>query len=99
MWTQAKIRRKPRSVKWARKTGLDVEITRLVSVEGGQNNAGTLGGASIVIIYEAKVLNGTARPRDDADAVCWYAADDPLPEIAFESTRKMLAAWIGAQRV
>jgi 8-oxo-dGTP diphosphatase len=74
-------------------TGLEVEITRLVGVEGGPDNPG----ASIVIIYEARVLNGTARPQDDADAVCWYEADDPLPEIAFESTRKMLAAWIEAQ--
>lgn len=75
-------------------TGLEVEITRLVGVEGSPDNPG----ASIVIIYEAKVLNGTARARDDADGIYWYAADDPLPEIAFESTQKMLAAWIETQR-
>lgn len=75
-------------------TGLEVEITRLVGVEGGPDNPG----ASIVIIYAAKVLNGTARPLDDVEAVCWYSADDPLPEIAFESTRQMITDWIERRR-
>ena len=75
-------------------TGLEVEITRLVGVEGGSNNTG----ASIVIIYEARVLNGIAHPLDDADAVLWVAADDPLPDLAFESTRTMISKWIAHQR-
>jgi ADP-ribose pyrophosphatase YjhB (NUDIX family) len=79
-------------------TGLNVEITRLVGIEGGSDKADASGGASIVIIYEANVLNGVARPLDDADAVLWIAANDPLPDIAFESTRTMIAAWIARQR-
>jgi 8-oxo-dGTP diphosphatase len=75
-------------------TGLSVEITRLVDVEGGSTDSG----ASIVIIYEGNVLNGTARPRDDADAVLWYGVDDPLPDIAFASTHTMIAEWLARQK-
>ena len=69
-------------------TGLDVAITRLIDVLGSNE-----GGASIVIIYGARVTGGQAAPHDDADAVMWYAADQPLPPIAFESTRQMLNIW------
>ena len=48
-------------------------------------------GASIIILYTAEVLGGVAQARDDADAIWWYAAGDPLPELAFESTHRMLA--------
>jgi len=75
-------------------TGLEIEITRLVSVEGGP---GTFG-ASIVIIYAASVVNGSARPQDDAEAVLWLSASDSLPELAFESTRTMLSVWLEHQR-
>jgi ADP-ribose pyrophosphatase YjhB (NUDIX family) len=74
-------------------TGLEVEITGLVDVLGGSGQIG----ASIVIIYAAHVVSGTARPLDDADAVLWYAAGDPVPELAFESTRVLLRAWIERQ--
>lgn len=70
-------------------TGLVVEITSLLDVQGGAAELG----ASIVIIYAARVLSGTAQPLDDADAVGWFGRDDTLPEIAFASTRTMLAAW------
>ncbi|MBN1201146.1 MAG: NUDIX hydrolase [Anaerolineae bacterium] len=75
-------------------TGLDVEITRLLDVQG----APAALGASIVIIFAARVTGGTATPQDDAEAIMWYAASDPLPELAFDSTRQMLRAWIGSQR-
>jgi 8-oxo-dGTP diphosphatase len=75
-------------------TGLEIESTRLVSVEG---SPGTFG-ASIVIVYAASVANGAARPQDDAEAVLWLSASDPLPELAFDSTRMMLDAWLAEQR-
>ncbi|MBN2304750.1 MAG: NUDIX hydrolase [Anaerolineae bacterium] len=79
-------------------TGLEIAITRLIDVQGGPTqNSSAHHGASIVIIYGARVVNGTAEPRDDADAVLWYAASDPLPDIAFESTRTMLETWIAKQ--
>src|SRR5512139_4037351 len=71
-------------------TGLDVEITDLVDVQSGPHTLG----ASIVIIYAARVISGTAQPLDDADAVLWLAATDPLPDLAFESTRRMLDQWL-----
>ncbi len=74
-------------------TGLDVKITRLIDVEG---NTDTSGDASIVIIYEARILNGVENPQDDADALLWLSANDPIPEIAFESTHRMLATWAAA---
>jgi len=75
-------------------TGLEVEITRLVSVE---SNPG-ISGASIVIVYAASVVNGVARPQDDAEDVLWLSAFDPLPELAFDSTRTVLSAWLENQR-
>lgn len=75
-------------------TGLEIEITQLVDVQAGPGSLG----ASIVIIYAATVISGTARARDDAEAVLWYAAADPLPELAFESTRRMITAWVEQQR-
>jgi len=75
-------------------TGLEIDITRLVGVEG---SPGTFG-ASIVIVYAASVVNGAARPQDDAEAVLWLSVSDPLPELAFESTRTMLNAWLEHQR-
>ncbi len=74
-------------------TGLAIEITRLIDVQTGPDSHG----ASIVIIYAARALDGIARPLDDADAVLWYAVGDPLPELAFESTRQMLDTWITNQ--
>jgi 8-oxo-dGTP diphosphatase len=75
-------------------TGLTIEITRLIDVQSDPDSHG----ASIVIIYAGRVLNGIAHPLDDADAVLWLAVSDPLPDLAFESTRRMLEAWITHQR-
>jgi 8-oxo-dGTP diphosphatase len=71
-------------------TGLTIEITRLIDVQSGPDSHG----ASIVIIYAGRVLDGVAHPLDDADAVLWIAPGDPLPDLAFESTRRMLNTWI-----
>lgn len=74
-------------------TGLEIEITGLLDVQSGPKAFG----ASIVIIYAARVVNGTAEPRDDAEAVMWYTAANPLPDLAFDSTRTMLNEWIARQ--
>lgn len=55
-------------------------------------------GGPIVITFTALASNSAAHAQDDADAVLWYAADDPLPDLAFESTRAMLTRWIAGQR-
>lgn len=75
-------------------TGLSIAITGLAGVEGGPAALG----ASIVIIYTARVIAGEAHARDDAADVLWLAPEHPLPELAFESTRTMLAMWLARQR-
>jgi hypothetical protein len=42
-----------------------------------------------VIFYRARVISGALAANDDADAVQFFARDE-LPELAFESTRKIL---------
>lgn len=74
-------------------TGLEVTITRLIDVEGNPGASG----ASIVIIFSAQVVNGTATPQDDVEAVMWYRAGDPLPELAFSSTHQLLDKWLQQQ--
>src|SRR5688572_25758845 len=51
-------------------TGLDVRITRLIDVIGGDG----LGGANIVIMFEAEVLGGTLSPEDDAAEAVFFPA-------------------------
>ncbi len=74
-------------------TGLTIEVTRLLDVQG---SPGTFG-ASIIIVYGGRVVGGTASPQDDVDAILWYAAGTPLPPLAFRSTQSLLAEWIAGQ--
>lgn len=55
-------------------------------------------GGPIVITFTAQAANSAARAQDDADAVLWYAVDEPLPDLAFKSTRTMLTRWVAGQR-
>ncbi len=64
-------------------TGLSVSIDHLVDVYFNPPNEG---GASIFILYRARLLGGTMQAGDDADAVGFFAFDE-LPEIAFVSTQ------------
>lgn len=71
-------------------TGLTVAIDELVEVFSN--------GGPIVITFTARVISGVACAKDDACAVQWFAADEPLPPLAFDSTRTMLHEWIARQR-
>ena len=64
-------------------TNLHVEIESLIDVY--QNPPGQ-GGASLFIMYQARLLGGTLQAGDDADAAAFFSPDD-LPDIAFASTR------------
>lgn len=75
-------------------TGLEVTITGLLDVQQGPVELG----ASIIIIYAAQVTSGQAKALDDADAILWFSAHDPLPELAFDSTRTLLDDWIRQRR-
>ncbi len=70
-------------------TDLEVAVTGLLDVSAGTGRLG----ASIIITYTARITGGTAHPQDDADAVLWLGPDDPLPDLAFESTRQAIARW------
>lgn len=75
-------------------TGLRIEVTQLLDVHSSPGNFG----ASIIIVYGARVVGGVAHPQDDADAILWYSATDPLPALAFHSTQTLLADWIARQK-
>jgi ADP-ribose pyrophosphatase YjhB (NUDIX family) len=64
-------------------TNLHVAIEKLIGV---YLNPPDQGGASIFIMYQARLLGGTLQAGDDADAAAFFAPDK-LPEIAFVSTR------------
>jgi ADP-ribose pyrophosphatase YjhB (NUDIX family) len=70
-------------------TGLEIAVTGLLNVSAGTGRTG----ASIIITYTATVTGGTAHPQDDAEAILWLAPDDPLPELAFDSTRQAVTRW------
>lgn len=63
-------------------TGLLVDVGEVIDVFFNQ----TGGGASIFILYGAKLISGELKAGDDADAAGFFASDQ-LPELAFASTR------------
>ena len=64
-------------------TGLRVEIEELVDVY--YNPPSPEGGASVFILYRARLLGGELQAGDDADAAGFFSPD-AMPEIAFDST-------------
>lgn len=69
-------------------TGLVVEIDKLIDVF---HNAPGRGGASIFILYQARLTGGQLQAGDDAEEAEFFAFDQ-LPELAFASTRMAVAA-------
>lgn len=74
-------------------TNLRVAITRLVDV---YYNAEALehGGASIFILYQARLIGGKIKAGDDAAQAAFFGPGE-LPELAFDSTRDAIALWLG----
>ncbi len=67
-------------------TGLEIQITGLVTVVGGREHPS---GADMVIIYRGKIAGGQLQAGDDADRASFFAYDQ-LPPLAFRATRVVL---------
>lgn len=74
-------------------TNLIVEIQELIDV---YYNAVSGPGASIFILYRARLLGGELCAGDDADAAAFFSLDD-LPELAFASTRDAIQRLINSR--
>ncbi len=70
-------------------TGLEVSDLQLRDVIARQ---GQDEGADMVVVYEGTVASGVPQAGDDATEVAFFGAND-LPELAFASTRLILARW------
>lgn len=77
-------------------TNLRVTITDLIGVF---HNAESLdrGGASIFILYRARLIGGQLLAGDDADEAGFFGPEE-LPEMAFDSTRDAIELWLGADK-
>jgi ADP-ribose pyrophosphatase YjhB (NUDIX family) len=71
-------------------TGLKIKDIRLLDVIFSQVHPR---GASILILYQAKVLSGDLIPGDDANQAAYFSLND-LPPLAFASTRQILAKYL-----
>lgn len=72
----------------AEETGLQVEISDLLDVF---YNPPEQGGATLFVLYQARLLGGDLQAGDDADAAAFFPLDD-LPELAFASTKAAVHA-------
>jgi ADP-ribose pyrophosphatase len=67
-------------------TGLEVRISRLVDVMFDQGK--------ILIVYGAEVVGGELSAQDDVDDVRWFAPGELPHDLAFRSTREIVARWL-----
>jgi 8-oxo-dGTP diphosphatase len=70
-------------------TGLSVQATGLFDVYA---RGGPTDGADILIVYRATVVGGQLIPGDDASEA-GYFSPHALPDLAFTSTRQIIARW------
>ena len=75
-------------------TNLRVVISELVDVYYNAK-ALTQGGASIFILYRARLVGGELKAGDDADEAEFFGPGE-LPDLAFASTRDAIRRWLGA---
>ena len=75
-------------------TGLSVELTELVDVLPGDTPGQ---GASIVIVYAARPLDGTLAAADDVDEARFFAPGQ-WPELAFASTQPVIERWLDERK-
>ena len=63
-------------------TGLDVEITSILSVISNFLRAGL---HTLVVVLEASIIAGEPTPGDDITELGWFPLDGPFPDMAFEA--------------
>lgn len=68
-------------------TGLDVVVERMLDLSFNEADK------VIVILYQARVVGGVLAGGDDVEEARWFTRDQ-LPVLAFESTRRAVAAWL-----
>jgi 8-oxo-dGTP diphosphatase len=71
-------------------TGLIVEAQELLDMTTGREHRR---GADIVLVYRARLVNGTLKASDDASAAAFFSASQ-LPPLAFKATQKIIQAWL-----
>jgi len=69
-------------------TGLDIAIDGLLDLSYDPVSK------AIVLLYRGRVLGGVLAAGDDALEARWFTRHE-LPELAFESTRRAVEAWLG----
>jgi ADP-ribose pyrophosphatase YjhB (NUDIX family) len=76
-------------------TGLHVTIDRLLSIRRMANPDKP----GILLTYQGQVNGGQLQAADDVSEACWFAAGEiPWDELAFETTRNSLRAWLADNR-
>ena len=70
-------------------SGYTVEITGLVDVFYYENYRGS----GVLIMYQGRVVDGTAQAGDDAEAVAFFGPDEMPQNISFQSNLDTLAKW------
>lgn len=70
-------------------TGVEVRVTRLLDVIPGREHER---GASIVVVYQGKIVRGKLAARDDAGEAGFFAPDE-LPTLGFAATHAILERW------
>jgi ADP-ribose pyrophosphatase YjhB (NUDIX family) len=71
-------------------TGLEVAVTRLLEVSFEETSQ------AIVLLYRVRLLGGELHADDDVEDARWFGRKE-LPELAFESTRRSISAWLAGK--
>ena len=72
-------------------TGLQVAIGALLSIQRMTNPDKP----GILLTYQGQITGGQLQASDDASEARWFDADKiPWDELAFETTRRSLTAWV-----
>jgi len=75
-------------------TGLDVEITALLSVASNFLRPDI---HTLAVALLARPVGGVACPGDDVDAVGWFSLEDELPNFAFSADRHMIERYFATR--